>query len=139
MSQIGFIEITRYVWRYWRQVPGIFVATGMTMLAATIVDVFMPVLAGQLIDTLTVDDAAADDRLRDALLAVAAFVGLAVGVHMLRLTSFYMWVRLATRVMRRMVADSFARVQRFSTDWHANTFAGATVRKITRGMWAYDQ
>jgi ATP-binding cassette subfamily B protein len=29
-------------------------------------------------------------------------------------------------------------VQRFSTDWHANTFAGSTVRKITRGMWALD-
>jgi len=30
------------------------------------------------------------------------------------------------------------RVQRFSTDWHANSFAGSTVRKITRGMWALD-
>ena len=32
----------------------------------------------------------------------------------------------------------FARVQRFSTDWHANTFAGSTVRQITRGMGAID-
>jgi hypothetical protein len=30
------------------------------------------------------------------------------------------------------------RVQRFSTDWHANSFAGSTVRKVTRGMWALD-
>jgi ATP-binding cassette subfamily B protein len=30
------------------------------------------------------------------------------------------------------------RLQRFSTDWHANSFAGSTVRKITRGMWAVD-
>jgi ATP-binding cassette subfamily B protein len=29
-------------------------------------------------------------------------------------------------------------VQRFSTDWHANSFAGSTVRKVTRGMWALD-
>ena len=29
-------------------------------------------------------------------------------------------------------------MQRFSTDWHANSFAGSTVRKITRGMWALD-
>jgi ATP-binding cassette subfamily B protein len=34
--------------------------------------------------------------------------------------------------------DAFARVQRFSTEWHANSFAGSTVRKITRGMWAID-
>ena len=31
------------------------------------------------------------------------------------------------------------RVQRFSTDWHANNFAGSTVRKITRGVWSMDQ
>jgi hypothetical protein len=30
------------------------------------------------------------------------------------------------------------RVQRFSTDWHANSFAGSIVRKIARGMWALD-
>jgi ATP-binding cassette, subfamily B, bacterial len=29
-------------------------------------------------------------------------------------------------------------VQRFSADWHASSFAGSTVRKISRGMWAYD-
>jgi ATP-binding cassette, subfamily B, bacterial len=29
-------------------------------------------------------------------------------------------------------------VQRFSADWQANSFAGSTVRKITRGMWALD-
>jgi ATP-binding cassette subfamily B protein len=37
-----------------------------------------------------------------------------------------------------MSLDSFWRVQRFATDWHANTFAGSTVRKVTRGMWAID-
>ncbi|MFP3741365.1 ABC transporter ATP-binding protein, partial [Burkholderia sp. SIMBA_019] len=35
-------------------------------------------------------------------------------------------------------SNAFYRVQRFSTDWHANSFAGSTVRKITRGMWAVD-
>src|SRR3546814_9074051 len=40
--------------------------------------------------------------------------------------------------MRRIACDAFERVQRFSADWHANSFAGSTVRKISRGMWAYD-
>ena len=38
----------------------------------------------------------------------------------------------AVAEQRRIVTDAFHRVQRFSTDWHANSFAGATVRKITR-------
>ncbi|MBX4276794.1 hypothetical protein K4G91_23775, partial [Mycobacterium tuberculosis] len=40
--------------------------------------------------------------------------------------------------MSEIAAASFHRVQRFSTDWHANSFAGSTVRKITRGIWALD-
>nr|MDJ0895047.1 ABC transporter ATP-binding protein [Alphaproteobacteria bacterium] len=135
---VSFPDVIRFVWRYWRQFPLLFVAIGLTMLAATIVDVIMPVFAGRLIDALAAEGVPADDRLRQAMQAVAAFVGLAVAVHGLRLSSIYLWLRLATQVMRRIVADSFARVQRFSTDWHANTFAGSTVRKITRGMWAYD-
>ena len=38
-----------------------------------------------------------------------------------------------------IVTESLQKVQRFSADWHANTFAGGTVRKITRGMWSFDQ
>ena len=41
-------------------------------------------------------------------------------------------------MMADIAADAFHRVQRFSTDWHANSFAGSTVRKVTRGMWALD-
>ncbi len=40
--------------------------------------------------------------------------------------------------MRKVSQNAFHRVQRFSTDWHNNSFAGSIVRKITRGMWALD-
>jgi ATP-binding cassette subfamily B protein len=40
--------------------------------------------------------------------------------------------------MSRIAADAFWRVQRLSTDWHANNFAGSIVRRVTRGMWAVD-
>jgi ATP-binding cassette subfamily B protein len=45
---------------------------------------------------------------------------------------------LTLKMMADISADAFHRVQRFSTDWHANSFAGSTVRKVTRGMWALD-
>jgi len=47
-------------------------------------------------------------------------------------------VPFTLRIMSDVARDAFMRVQRFSTDWHANSFAGSTVRKITRGMWALD-
>jgi ATP-binding cassette subfamily B protein len=60
------------------------------------------------------------------LLAVLRYVALA-GI-----------IRLTLRLMWRFASEAFWRVQRFSTDWHANNFAGAIVRRITRGMWAVD-
>ena len=45
---------------------------------------------------------------------------------------------LSLRTMSDTAQEAFARLQRFSTDWHANNFAGSTVRKVTRGMWALD-
>src|SRR5437868_12220216 len=47
-------------------------------------------------------------------------------------------VPLTLSMMCNIAQDTFHRVQRFSTDWHNNSFAGSTVRKITRGMWALD-
>src|SRR5215472_15793202 len=45
------------------------------------------------------------------------------------LTGFY------SRIMSRMVGEGFQRVQSFSTDWHSSSFAGATVRRVSRAMW----
>ncbi|CAM3821160.1 ABC transporter ATP-binding protein [Agrobacterium radiobacter] len=47
-------------------------------------------------------------------------------------------IRLTLKTMADVTHNGFHKVQRFSTDWHANSFAGSTVRKITRGMWALD-
>ena len=56
----------------------------------------------------------------------------------LRLIGLQAIVPFTLKIMSDVARDAFMRVQRFSTDWHANSFAGSTVRKITRGMWALD-
>src|SRR3569833_237251 len=40
--------------------------------------------------------------------------------------------------MKEMVDEDFQKVQAFSADWHADNFAGATVRRLSRAMWGYD-
>jgi ATP-binding cassette subfamily B protein len=40
--------------------------------------------------------------------------------------------------MSNVASEAFWRLQRLSTDWQANNFAGSIVRRITRGMWAID-
>ncbi|MFP3617639.1 ABC transporter ATP-binding protein, partial [Paraburkholderia sp. SIMBA_050] len=61
-----------------------------------------------------------------------------IGATLLRQGVYLNIITLTLKMMSEIAAASFHRVQRFSTDWHANSFAGSTVRKITRGIWALD-
>src|SRR6478735_7300759 len=126
-----------FVFRHWLQQPGRAAIVAGGLLGATAADLFMPVFSGRLVDALTLG--ASDPAARQA--AFAAFGGIvALGLlsMVLRLTGLQAIVPFTLKLMSDIARDAFVRVQRFSTDWHANSFAGSTVRKITRGMWALD-
>ncbi|MBY8821563.1 ABC transporter ATP-binding protein [Sphingomonas colocasiae] len=95
-------------------------------------EVLVPMIAGRLVDALS-----AGDR-RGVPLLFAAMVSLGIGTVVARHLSIAVIVPFTLRMMSDVAEQAFRRVQRFSTDWHANSFAGSTVRKITRGMWAID-
>ncbi|MBH5396492.1 ABC transporter ATP-binding protein [Bradyrhizobium sp. CNPSo 4010] len=106
-------------------------------LGATVADLFMPVYSGRLVDALT--SGPSDQAARHA--ALIAFAGtLALGLLSIifRFMGLQAIVPFTLKTMSDVARGAFMRVQRFSTDWHANSFAGSTVRKITRGMWAID-
>ena len=139
-KEFRFRDAATFVGGYWRQVPWLLSGAMLTMALATLCDVFLPLFAGRLIDSLAeaiTGDASA--RVQGAYEALAAFVAISVAFYAFREISYRFWIPLATISMRRIVCDAFYRVQRFSADWQANSFAGATVRKISRGMWAYDE
>ena len=130
-------DVLRFTFRHWRAEPRYVALIVVTMMVSTLADVFMPVFAGRLVDAI----AAGGDRgaaLHAALIAFGCMTGLGLLMIVMRHLAFYGIVELTLRVMGRVAQEAFARVQRFSTDWHANSFAGSTVRKITRGMWALD-
>jgi ATP-binding cassette subfamily B protein len=130
-----------FVWSYWRDYPRIMVGLGFGLLAMVLCDVSLPVLAGHLADTVAsglANGKPSPAFIKAAAWALGGFVGVEVTFYILRYGLDLVWVRLASTVIPRIVRDAFHRIQRFSTDWHANNFAGATVRKVTRGMWAYD-
>src|ERR1700712_2088306 len=126
-----------FVFRHWLEQPGRAALGAGGFLGATAADLFMPVFSGRLVDALTLG--ASDPAARQA--AFTAFGGIvALGLlsMVLRLTGLQAIVPFTLKLMSDIARDAFMRVQRFSTDWHANSFAGSTVRKITRGMWALD-
>src|ERR1041385_6323071 len=126
-----------FVFRHWLEQPGGAALVCGGLLGGTTAGLFMPVFSGRLIDAMTAGAADPVAR-RAALIAFAAIVALGLGSVILRLVGLWAIVPFTLRIMAEVARDAFARVQRFSTDWHANSFAGSTVRKITRGMWALD-
>jgi len=126
-----------FVFRHWLQQPGRAAIVAGGLLGATAADLFMPIFSGRLVDALTLG--ASDMTARHAAFtAFGGIVALGLVSMILRLTGLQAIVPFTLKTMSDVSRDAFARVQRFSTDWHANSFAGSTVRKVTRGMWALD-
>jgi ATP-binding cassette subfamily B protein len=126
-----------FVFRHWLEQPvGAAVVAG-GLLGATVADLFMPLFSGHLVDAMT-SGASDPTAKRAAIAAFGAIVALGLVSMILRLVGLQAIVPFTLRIMSDVARDAFMRVQRFSTDWHANSFAGSTVRKITRGMWALD-
>src|SRR3954468_19448804 len=126
-----------FLFRHWRNQPtGAALVTG-SLLGATVADLFMPVFSGHLVDAMATGASDPAAR-RAAFIAFGAIVALGLISVILRLIGLKAIVPFTLRIMTEVARDAFMRVQRFSTDWHANSFAGSTVRKITRGMWALD-
>src|SRR6516164_1428036 len=126
-----------FVLRHWLNQPVLALTVASGLLGATVADLFMPVFSGHLIDALTRGVAEPAAR-HDAWRAFVWIVALGLLSVILRLAGLWAIPSFTLRIMSDVARDAFMRVQRFSTDWHANSFAGSTVRKITRGMWALD-
>ena len=126
-------RVLLFTLRRWLGQPALLVLTAGAVLATTAVDIAIPVVTGHLV--AAVADPAADGGPWDdlALLLTLAALGVATKV-----ASFFLIIDLTLTAMRELIQDGFARVQRLPTAWHADSFAGATVRKITRGGWALD-
>ena len=126
-----------FVFRHWLHQPVRAATVAGGLLGATVADLFMPLFSGHLVDALT-RGAADPAAQRAAWTAFGAIVALGLVSMILRLVGLQAIVPFTLRIMSDVSRDAFMRVQRFSTDWHANSFAGSTVRKVTRGMWAID-
>lgn len=133
--KIGFIAVARFAWRYWRERPRMMLVLGVGIALATATELGIPLAVGGLTDAVAGDTANPESAFRWLLV----LVGLSLLFHAFHHGGDYLWGLLQVAVMRRIGADSFARVQRYSSDWHANSFAGKTVRNISRGIWEFDQ
>ncbi|AZO69480.1 ABC transporter ATP-binding protein [Mesorhizobium sp. M6A.T.Cr.TU.016.01.1.1] len=130
-------EVLAFTVRHWSRQPARLAIIMTAMLASTLADVLMPLYSGRLIDAVS----RAANAAAPASAAVVAFsvpIALALGSIAMRHVALIGLNDLVLKMISDVATEAFHHVQRFSTDWHANSFAGSTVRKITRGMWALD-
>ncbi len=125
-------KVLSFTFRLWRRTPLLAAACVAAMLLSTLTEVFVPLYAGRMIDAVGGGDAGA------AWLAFGGIATLGVAMVVFRHLGWWAITPLTLGMMRDVTQEAFARVQRLSTDWHANAFSGSTVRRITRGMWALD-
>ncbi|WP_041594680.1 ABC transporter ATP-binding protein [Brucella microti] len=130
----AFRSVLGYTFSHWRSQPLRLSAMIIGMLLATAADVLTPLYSGRLVDSLSLGSNAWDAAIH-ALIALLSLGALAL---VSRQVTFYVLTDFTLKIMSDMAASAFRKLQRFSTDWHANAFAGSTVRKVTRGMWALD-
>ena len=131
-----FRQVTTFTLAQWRRYPTTLAAVIAAVALWTLSDVLMPVFAGRLVDA--VSSPHTQTARAAAVNALAFMVALGALLVAARHLSFLAITRLTLRIMAGVARTGFARIQRLSTEWQANNFAGSTVRKISRGMWAFD-
>jgi ATP-binding cassette subfamily B protein len=132
---LGNLEVLGFIASYWGRRRWRIAATIVVSLVAIAFETYMPTAAQHLVD-LTSRGPTPDNA---AWGAWATFVVAYAAFGVIRNVGFRnFWNPASARNMAEMTNESFQRVQSFSSNWHADTFAGATVRRISRAMWGYD-
>jgi ATP-binding cassette subfamily B protein len=134
----AFKDVLGFTFQHWAQQPWRTVVISVLVMLSAVADVLTPMFAGHLVDAIASGPAARASAWHAAITAFFVLAALGLGATLLRQAMYFNIIKLTLKMMSEIAANAFHRVQRFSTDWHANSFAGSTVRKITRGMWALD-
>ena len=127
-------QVMGFIIRFWLRRP--WLLTGVTVFSLLTIglELILPVASGRMVDAVAAGPGAA----KAAWGAWGLFIGAGVVMAVVRNVANKWWCVLAARNMAEMTDEGFARIQSFSADWHADAFAGATVRRLSRAMWGYD-
>ncbi|HEX4710601.1 ABC transporter ATP-binding protein [Phenylobacterium sp.] len=127
-------QVLGFIARFWLRRRWLLAGTVILTLASVGFDLAVPWTAGALVDAVA-HRGIADPAWR----AWGFFVGVYFAALVTRNAAMrWFWIPLAAKNMKELIDEAFKKVQSFSADWHADNFAGATVRRLSRAMWGYD-
>ncbi|MFH1546018.1 MAG: ABC transporter ATP-binding protein [Patescibacteria group bacterium] len=134
--QISFSQVSKFIWSYLRKSPWWLAGVLILIVLQTGAEIMMPQLFGMFADTLAENSNNPSAGLPEIwkILVLIGITGISYWTFDKSKNIF--WDTRWLPMMKKIQQDALFRVQRFSTDWHVDSFAGATVRKITRAVWA---
>jgi ATP-binding cassette, subfamily B, bacterial len=138
-SSVTTKQVIAFFWYYWQRQGFWFFLLMLGLVVNVAIDIMFPIVSGYMVDVISAaSNAPTEEEISAAYFAAFLFVSQSVAFYVTQRLKFRLWMHFAARVMRDIITEAFARVQRFPANWHESAHAGATVRKLTRGMWAYD-
>lgn len=136
LEKVSYRDVIRFTMHYWRRRPLLGLSLVFLMLASTAIEPISPVITGRIVDALTNPPGPAVNA--EIIWYFSFLLLIGVSFNLLRWAAMVLWDLFVVRNLYEIQTEAMRKTQRFSSDWHANAFAGGTVRKITRGMWAFD-
>lgn len=135
---IALGDTVRFVWSIVGTQKAMFFGMLFCGVLFAAIEIALPALGKALFDAMaaygTTDEVSADTVWH---LTFTIF-GFLAAFWIFRYGMYYLWISYSALYMRRIVETGLTQVQRFSTAWHQDTFAGVTVRNITRATKALD-
>ena len=127
-------QVLAFIAAQWMRRPWLLAASVALTLIGVAFDLATPWASGRLVDAVASPARSISLAWAAWLIMVVVFAAYAVPRNLFG----YFWTVFAARNMEEMTNNGFRAVQSFSSDWHADNFAGATVRRVSRAMWGYD-
>lgn len=135
LKKISKKDIINFTWSYWRRRKALGFFTIGFLTLSTVMDIFIPLFSGEIVDYMSISP---EKGYENVVISIVVFVGFLLGFSFFRFISFAFYNRYECLSMRDILVEALQKVQLFSSDWHANNFAGGTVRKITRARSAFE-
>lgn len=127
-ANITLKKVFTFVCAQWLHRPLRIALIAMLALLSALTDILMPIFTANFINVLTTGA-----NPTESFFIIISLGGAGVLFrHFLNLNI----ATLTLTMMSQVGMNAFRQIQAFTTEWHANGFAGSTVRQITRGMWA---
>jgi len=135
---VSYKDITRFVFHFFNRYKYYLLLANILFIVSVIFESITPIYIGKIVDIMSTQNWAtisAGDT-HEIIICFVLLISLKFLAPLANKSAEILSDYSSTGALKFVITELVAKVQRFSADWHANSFAGATARKIIRGAWA---